>query len=206
MRYRTTISAVLVLSSFFVLPVRSFCEVKISLRNGREMMADSCRETKDRLICEKMGGTFEFDKAEIIKTENITIERSTSTLDSPPDTPAPVLEREKPKAGENGRTDAKANADAKIGGLTPEQAKRIAEIEKKRSEFTIEREKLMQERQQLHEEVKAAGVIRSGSEKYGEIQKKISDLDARINTFNDQVNKLNEEMSVLSNEPRKKTP
>ena len=206
MRYWTTISVVLVLWSFFVLPVRSFSEVKISLRNGREMMADSCRETKDRLICEKMGGTFEFDKAEIIKTENITIERSTSTLDSPPDTPAPVLEREQPKAGGNGKTDAKANADAKIGGLTPEQAKRIAEIEKKRSEFTIEREKLMQERQQLHEEVKAAGVIRSGSEKYGEIQKKISDLDARINTFNDQVNKLNEEMSVLSNEPRKKTP
>ena len=206
MRYWTTISVVLVLWSFFVLPVRSFSEVKISLRNGREMMADSCRETKDRLICEKMGGTFEFDKAEIIKTENITIERSTSTLDSPPDTPVPVPEREKPKAGGNGKTDAKANADAKIGGLTPEQAKRIAEIEKKRSEFTIEREKLMQERQQLHEEVKAAGVISSGSEKYGEIQKKISDLDARINTFNDQVNKLNEEMSVLSNEPRKKTP
>ena len=206
MRYWTTISVVLVLWSFFVLPVRSFSEVKISLRNGREMMADSCRETKDRLICEKMGGTFEFDKAEIIKTENITIERSTSTLDSPPDTPVPVPEREKPKAGGNGKTDAKANADAKIGGLTPEQAKRIAEIEKKRSEFTIEREKLMQERQQLHEEVKAAGVISSGSEKYGEIQKKISDLDARINTFNDQVNKLNEEMSGLSNEPRKKTP
>ena len=206
MRYWTTISVVLVLWSFFVLPVRSFSEVKISLRNGREMMADSCRETKDRLICEKMGGTFEFDKAEIIKTENITIERSTSTLDSPPDTPAPVLEREEPKAGGNGKTDAKANADAKIGGLTPEQAKRIAEIEKKHSEFTIEREKLMQERQQLHEEVKAAGVISPGSEKYGEIQKKISDLDARINTFNDQVNKLNEEMSGLSNEPRKKTP
>jgi len=137
--------------------------------------------------------------------ENVTIERRRTVVDSPSDTTPSDLKKEEPQAGGNGKADAKTNVEVKTGGLTPEQAERMAGIEKKRAEFEAEREKLVKEREQLREEVKAAGVIHS-RDKSEDIQKKINSLDARINTFNDQVNKLNKEISSLSNEPRKKTP
>ncbi len=203
MRYRKSVSTVIVFLSFFVLPVPSFSEVKIFLSNGRVIMADSCRDTKDKLICEKMGGTFAFDKAEIMKTENITIERSTTTEVSPADTQASDVKQEAPQTGEV-KSEVRTNAEAGTGSFTPEQTKRIDEIEKKRSEYTAEREKLAKEREQLHAEVKAVGVIQTQA-KYDEIQKKISDLDIRIKAFNDSVNKLNEEISGLTKEVPKKT-
>jgi len=65
------------------------------------------------------------------------------------------------------------------------------------------RNRLIKEREQLHEDVKNAGVVRT-QEQIDAIVKRITDLEARINGFNDEVKRLNDEESKLIEESRPK--
>ena len=194
MRYWTTVTVILVLLSFFVLPVRSFSEVKISLRNGRDIIADSCRDTKDKLICEKMGGTFEIEQKDILDVKGITIERSPSQQVPEENTGQEAASGQKvpvqPEADLKGIE--KQPGGELVKGLKPEEEERLEQINQKKRAYQTERQLLINERQQLHEDVKNTDMIKT-QEQFDAIKKRISDLETRINTFNEDVRKLNDE-------------
>ena len=194
MRYWTTVTVILVLWSFFVLPVRSFSEVKISLRNGRDIIADSCRDTKDKLICEKMGGTFEIEQKDILDVKGITIERSPSQQVPEENTGQEAASGQKvpvqPEADLKG-IEKQPGGDL-VKGLKPEEEERLGQINQKKRAYQTERQLLINERQQLHEDVKNTDMIKT-QEQFDAIKKRISDLETRINTFNEDVRKLNDE-------------
>ncbi len=104
------------------------------------------------------------------------------------------------KKDEGGKTAAGTPAQPEDGkllkGLTPDQIKRLDEINERKAVMKPERERLIKEREQLHEDVKNAGVVRF-QEQIDAIAKRITDLEARINGFNEEVKKLNEEEKAM---------
>jgi molecular chaperone DnaK (HSP70) len=194
MRYRKIVPVVLVFFTFLVLPAWSFSEVKISLKNGREIIADNCRDTKGKLVCEKMGGSFEIDKKDVLETKGITIERS--GLSGSQTQPA------EPEPADSNKGTGKKSSDAKdstkpaegvlIKGASPEAEKRLDQITKRKLELMPERDKLIQEQQKLLDDVKDTGMIKK-QEQLDAIKKRIADLEQRIKQFNEEAKKLNEE-------------
>ena len=197
MKQSMQIFTLVIFTLLFVFPRAAMSEVKVSLRNGKEIIADSCRETGARLVCEKMGGTFEIEKKDIREVKGITIKHE-KMHESP---------EEKSGTGEGGQKEAeKSTAGTKdspkpaegvlIRGVNPEQEKRLEQINERKAILKPEREKLINEREQLHEDVKNTGVIRQ-QEQFDAIKKRIADLEAKINGFNDEVKKLNEEEKAI---------
>ena len=79
-----------------------------------------------------------------------------------------------------------------VKGLKPEEEERLGQINRKKIEYQTERQRLINEREQLHEDIKNTGMIKT-QQQFDAIKKRISDLETRINTFNEDVKKLNEE-------------
>lgn len=201
MKQSMLISMLILFTCLFVFPRAAMSEVKISLKNGRDIIADSCRESGGKLICNKMGGTFEFDKEDILNLKEITIERSAFS-ESQPEPAEPEVSGEKKEAENktpNVKDASKPAEGVLIKGLSPEATKRLDEIEKRKSELMPERDKLIQERQKLMDDIKDAGMIKK-QEQYDDLKKRITDIEARVNGFNDEVKKLNEEGSRISDE------
>ena len=189
MRYWQTVPSVLVFSAFLLSPILSFSEVRISLKNGREIIAESCRETNGRLICEKMGGSIEIEKKDVLDVKGITIEHPSSSQ---------VSEETKVQEPESVNKEAvKSEADTKGtekqpgGGLTPEDEERLGQINTNKIEYQSERQRLINDRQQLQEDLKNTGLISKAE--LDALNKRIADLETRLNTFNEEVRKLNEE-------------
>lgn len=104
-----------------------------------------------------------------------------------------------------GPSDGKAETEAKVAqsgegklvkGLTAEQTARLDQITERKGVLQPERDKLIKEREQLHADVKNAGVIRTKGQ-LDAITTRITDLEARINSFNAEVKKLNEEEKAI---------
>jgi len=197
MRYRDSAPLVLVCLSLLLLPSFAFSEVKVSLKNGREIIADRCKAVKDRLICEKMGGSFEFDQKDILDVKVITIQRDNAQENSAQE-PASVTEgqEEAIKSAEESKNGAKSEEGVLIRGANPEQGKRLDQINQRKLELKGEREKLSKEREQLHQEVKETGMVYT-QEKLDQITKRISDIEEKISRFNEEVKKLNAEESSI---------
>jgi hypothetical protein len=206
MKRTIMISAFIIFALLIVFPRAAVSEVKITLKNGREIIADSCSEVAGKLTCYKSGGTFRIDRKEILNMKNISIERSLPVEETAPADVSSEQKKDEPKDAEAVRAEEnKAGVKPPEGAPSGEQGKRLAEIRTKRASYEAEREILIKEREQLHEEVKAVGIIDTPG-KYQYFQQKIYDLDVRIKSFNEKVNKLNEEISVLENAPQKKAP
>jgi chromosome segregation ATPase len=177
MKQSIQISAVVTFTLLVVFPLAAMSEVKISLKNGRDIMADSCSDSKDRLVCEKLGGTFEIEKKDILETRGITIEHENINESPVPET-VPVGEGQK-------------EADKS-------SAKRLDEITRRKLELKQEREKLSKEREQLrHDAKKMSTLYTYPQEQADELNKRISDIEERINRFNEEVKKLNAEESSI---------
>jgi hypothetical protein len=204
MKQSIQISALIIFTLLVVFPRAAMSETKISLKNGRSIIADTCSEANGKLVCDKMGGTFEFDKDDILNIEEITIERS-ALPESRTETTEPEVSDEK-KEMENKTPEAidapKPAEGVLIKGLSPEADKRLDEIKQKKDGLRKEREKLVEEREQLREEIKNAGVMRYG-EKLDALQKRINDLGEKINRFNEEANNLNEEENRIFKESEK---
>lgn len=114
--------------------------------------------------------------------------------------PAAGTAAETDKKDESGKTAAGTPAQPEDGniikGLTPDQIKRLDEINERKAVLKPERERLIREREQLHEDVRNSGVVRF-QEQIDAIARRITDLEARINGFNEEVKKLNEEEKRL---------
>lgn len=177
--------------------------VKITLKNGRSIIADSCRDVDGKLLCVVSGGSMQIDRRDIADTRDVKIERR-ALIDAPAnDAVAGEQKKEEDKPAEKIRIEGDKGPARTVGGLTAEQTRRYDELEKTRAELATGREKLINDREELLQEVKDAGIIRS-REKLDAIQQKIKALDQRIKGFNEQVNKLNEEIPTLSAEGQKK--
>jgi len=204
MKQSMQISALIIFTLLVVFPLTAMSEVRISLKNGRDIIADSCRDSKDRLVCEKLGGTFEIEKKDILDFRGITIKHEKKN-ESPVPEPVP---------GGEGRTDAdKSTAGAKdsakpgegalIRGANPEQEKRLDEITQRKLELKQEQDKLGKDREQLQLDANNMGMIYT-QEQFDGIKKRISDVDERINGFNEEVKKLNEEEEKIIGTMRSK--
>jgi len=189
-------------AAFLLLPALSSSEIKITLKNGRSIIADDCRQINGKYLCDMAGGTVEFDRQEIESMKEVKIEKRV-VIDRQP---------EAPTEGETGKKDQEKDAspiqtpagDERVGrGLSHEQALRLDQINEKKTAMRTERDRLIKERDQLHQDVKDAGVVRN-QEQFDAIKNRISELEKKINSFNDEVNKLNnEEAGIL--ESSKKT-
>jgi chromosome segregation ATPase len=200
---RIQISALIIITGLFVLPLTAMSEVRVSLKNGRSMIADYCREAGARLVCDMEGGTVEFNRQDIESIRDVKLQRRDVTASPPDEAAAEERKKDEEKPVENARTEGKNSRTKTVGNLTAEQTRKYDELEKRRSELVADREKLITDREKLLQEVKDTGIIRS-KEKLDAIQQKINALDHRIKDFNEQVNKLNEEISSLTSEGRNK--
>ncbi|NJD56958.1 MAG: hypothetical protein FIA94_11220 [Nitrospirae bacterium] len=180
-----------------LLAVSVSAEVKITLKNGRSFIVDACREAKGKFVCELQGGTMELDRGDIASLKDVKVQRSMpgeeasepagqSQENKGQDKPAPEM---KAAPGQNGEGKL-------VRGLTPEQTKRLDEINERKTVLKPEREKLIRERDQLHADVKNAGVVRT-QEQIDAIAQRVRELEARINGFNDEVKRLNDEENAL---------
>ncbi len=170
--------------------------VKISLKNGRSVVADFCRDVRGKLLCSVSGGSLEIDRQDIESIRDVKLQSMSSGV-SPAEPSDSKTDDKKP--GDKAPAGAKGAQpkDGKIvGGLTAEQARQLDAINERKTVLQPERERLMKEREQLHADVKNAGVMRS-QEQFDTIKRRIADLETKINGFNEEVNKLNEEEKAL---------
>jgi hypothetical protein len=187
--------AVLVFMLMIVLlPSLSYSDVRLTLKNGSTIVADICRDKDGKLVCEKMGGTFELDKDEILQKKEF------STRYSEPDAGAekiaePGTSEEKPDTEESeaGETETTSTGKAVlVRGKDPEAEARIEEIHGRKSELKRTRDNLIKEQEQLNEEIRNTGM-----EWTEERASRLSDLEERIGEFNDEVQSLDRQEQEL---------
>ena len=183
-----------------LLPTPSSSEVKITLKNGRTIIADYCREAGGKLLCDMSGGTFEFSRQEIESMKEVKIERR-SVYTSEPDAAGNQEAEKKEEVGKQVsdiKEPVKTEEARLIKGLSPEQARKIDQLNEKKAAMKAERERLIRDREQLSEDVKNAGVVRN-REQIDEFKKRIADLEKRIADFNEAAKNLNSEEERIIN-------
>lgn len=177
-----------------MVPGLSFSDVKISLKNGSEMIADECREEGNSYVCFKMGGTFVLEKIDVKSIKAV----AARTGNVQPDAAAGADEdKGRPAASKSGEDVKKeagdsAAADAEAKGTGPVAGKRLDEITGRKQELSAEREKLIKDRQQMQEDLKKAPDWMPDKQ-YDELKKRNAELDERLNRFNEEVRRLNKE-------------
>jgi hypothetical protein len=185
MRHAKFIS--LALALLILTPALSSAGVKVTLKNGRTVYANWCKETGGKLFCDVAGGTFEIDRKDIVGMMDTTSQASE---------PASLQEPAAAAGEKQPKPVLKQGEVTIVRGLTPEQIKRLDQINERKAVLQPERDKLIKERDQLHEDVKNMGVVRYQSQ-IDSVKQRIADIEARIIAFNDEVKKLNEEESRL---------
>jgi hypothetical protein len=194
---RTARLFILLIAIMAFLTTSASAEVRITLKNGRSFIADFCRGTNGKFVCDMQGGTMEIERNDIANIKDVKVQKN-MTREEAPEAEAQAEEKKQPEtpAAEKKATPAQNDEGKLIRGLTPEQIKRLDEINERKAVLKPERERLIRERDQLHDDVKNAGVVRT-QEQIDAIAKRVTDLEARINGFNDEVKRLNEEENAL---------
>ena len=175
------------LSAVLLPPALSSSEMKITLKNGRSIIADDCRQINNTFLCDIAGGTVEFDRQEIESIKEVKMQRRVT--DTEPRIPTGT---EPVKNADTLQTPATDREEQLIRGLSPDQAEKLKQLNEKKSAMRAERDRLIKEREQLHQDVKDAGVVRT-QEQFDALRNRIADLDKKINGFNEEVKKINEE-------------
>jgi len=178
--------------------------VRITLKNGRSIIADSCRDVSGKLLCIVSGGSMQIDRQEIATIRDVKLQgiSSNDQAGEPSDGKA-----------ENGKAEDKASPGAKgaqpndgkmVRVLTAEQIKRLDHITARKAVLQPERERLIKEREQLHQDAKDMGMIYK-QEQFDGIKKRIEDVEEKINRFNEEVKQLNsEENSIIEAQNKRK--
>lgn len=169
--------------------------MKITLKNGRSIIADSCRDVSGKLLCIVSGGSMQIDRQEIASITDVKLQSSSSDRTAEP-SDGKADDRKTADNTLAGAKGAQPNDGKLVRGLTADKIKRLDQITERKAVLQPEREKLIKEREQLHEDVKNMGMIRK-QEQYDDLKKRIADLEARINSFNDEGKKLNEEEKAI---------
>ncbi|MBI5076071.1 MAG: hypothetical protein HZB62_13010 [Nitrospirae bacterium] len=187
----------------------SFAGVKITLKNGRTIIAESCRDMKGTLLCVLEGGTFEIDRQEIANMQEVKVLKETLTESSDESKPTAVE-----KSPDNGKqlSPEEPSVNGSEGmvarGLTSEQMKRLDQINERKTIIQPEQERLINEREQLNEEARSKIKGRNTNLKQRvsafNLQQRIADIETTITNLNDELTKLNEEeQAILSSSAAK---
>jgi hypothetical protein len=185
----------LFLSSAF--PSLASAGVRLQLKTGGEITADTCRESAGKFICSKLGGLFEIEKKDVV-----SIDKDSKGPDQAekPDERSETAARQNKKPG--GGVEENSNG-GKVNEKTAAE-KRLGEIQQRKSELAKESAALAQERESLKGQIKNAPDWMPENQ-YNDLQKKVSDFDARLKKFNEEAKQLNQEEHDLSSEMRAKT-
>ncbi len=179
-------------------PSLSYPDVKVTLTNGREIVADSCTEERDRLICTRMGGTFDIEKKDVVGVRDIKGVRGDSLsteqvpaepekkIDNAPGNNSPEKELQIPPAG------------GQSGAM-----KRLENIAQRKKELFSEREKLVKEREQLDEDIKKAPDWMP-TNRFDDLNNRSAQLTEKIRLFNEEARRLSEEEKQIVEELKKK--
>ncbi len=171
------------------LPVLAYPDVRVKMTNGREIIADTCEQEGSRLVCTKMGGTFDIDKKDVISVKEIKGMRQESL---PSEKAAPSAEPEKKMDNTSADKSQGKVMEIPPPGSQSEAMKRLEEIAQRKRELSSEREKLVKEREQLDEDFKKAPDWMT-TDKYEDLNKRNAQLTEKIKLFNEEAGRLNDE-------------
>lgn len=189
---------------FLLLLVPSFAmaQVKISMKNGMDIFAEECREESDRLVCYKMGGSFEIEKKDIRAVKNVS-PGGEVMQDIRREDAASAGAKDQGKKGENNKQAVAKKEGTSASGTVSSVDKKAADADaQKMQALQSEREKLVKERQQLQEDIKKAPDWMS-SKQYDELNKRNVELEDKIKKYNEDAGKLTEQDKKGAAEPKK---
>jgi predicted transcriptional regulator len=168
------------------MPSLSYSDVKVTLTNGREIIADTCETEGSQVVCTKMGGTFDIEKKDVRSVREIKSGGNESFSEEPAASGEPQKKTDEAPGGN--RTDKEK--PAAVGQA--EGMKRLEEITQKKRELLSERDKLVKEREQLDADLKKSPDWMS-TDKYEELNKRNEQFKEKMKLFNEEAGRLNEE-------------
>lgn len=183
----------ILISAALIFPSFSAADVKISLHNGRTIRADSCKDVGAKLICEKLGGSFEIEKKDVL---NLSEPKSAPQYYRSTESPNP--ETGSPDSGQQAASGQAEQATSKE--MKSEETKnRLTLINARKKELLSEREKLELERKQLEQDMKNSPQLLAPS-RFDELNRRNLELEEKIRKFNAEVQALDkEEKSITGN-------
>jgi hypothetical protein len=170
------------------MPSLSYSDVKVTLTNGREIVADTCEDEGGQLVCTKMGGTFNIEKKDVGSIRQIK-SRGSETPSAEPASPPPT---EPEKKTDDAPGDNRPDKEGLSAGAEAGAMKRLEEIMQRKRELSSGREMLLKEREQLVEDLKKAPDWMP-TDKYADMNKRNDELTEKIKLFNEEAGRLNEE-------------
>lgn len=181
--------AAIIISVLVGVPVLAYPDVIVKMRNGREIIADSCEEEGTRLVCTKMGGTFDIEKKDVVSVKGI---KATHRESAPAEKAASPAEPEKKM--ENAPADKGPDEvmQSPYPGGQSAAMKRLEDISQRKKELLSEREKIVKEREQLGEDLNKAPDWMPTNQ-FDELNKRNAQLGEKIKLFNEEVGRLNDE-------------
>lgn len=167
------------------LPAVVFADVRIVLKNGRSITAESCVEKSSAFVCSIGGGSFSIDKGDVAGIRGISSAGSSAEGKT-------VIER----PSDQGKKPGKALEGKKIGhekgSAEKDLRKRLGEIRQRKMELKGERAKLLKERRQLKADLDKAPDWMT-EKRFHELSGRRADLDKKIKGFNKEVSVLDKE-------------
>lgn len=164
-----------------MLPAVAFSGVKIILKNGRSVRAESCDEKGGELTCSRGGGFFSVERGDVAKIERISDYQSAAgetVLEKPSDQRVP----DKTRSQQEGEVQ-------KVGDARTNLEKKLEEITRTKKELQGERARLLKDRQQLSADIKKAPDWMTEIQ-YNELSRRAADLEKRIRLFNKEISGL----------------
>ena len=193
--------AVLFIFSLALLPSLTFAGVKIELKNGRTITADSCEDAGGVFMCSRMGGTFDIEKKDIVKISEKT--GGSEDYDAVPDGADTLQQADQEKKDGGKKDDGDQMKEAPTGGGAPNVDSRAADRRRRRAELSAEYEALMKEREQLQEDLKKAPDWLPVN-RYQDLQRRNAELNVKIRKYTEEVDRLNREEKNIVDENKEK--
>ncbi|MDA8239757.1 MAG: hypothetical protein M0Z67_05200 [Nitrospiraceae bacterium] len=193
--------AVFFIFSFVLLPSLTFAGVKIELKNGRTITADSCEDAGGVFMCSRMGGTFDIEKKDIVKISEIT--GGSEDYDAVPDGTDTLQQADQEKKDGGKKDDGDQMKEVPAGGGAPNADSRAADRRRRRAELSAEYEALMKEREQLQEDLKKAPDWLPVN-RYQDLQRRNAELNVKIRKYTEEVDRLNREEKNIDENKEKK--
>lgn len=169
-----------------MLPATVFSDVKILLKNGRSITAESCKEKDGELLCFKAGGSFSITKAEIEGIKGAPAGASDlsdkTTIESPSGEGVPAGGPGAKKEGVRKKTEAPQNA----------LQKRLGEINARKRELRKEGAKLEKEREQLKSDLSKAPDWMT-EKRFAALSARVADVNKKIKSYNEEITRLDAE-------------
>jgi hypothetical protein len=182
----------------FILPPAALSKMKVVLKNGRSIITESCRHVNSRLLCSKMGGSFYIEKQDILDIKEITVERKDISVSSEEvsGTGTDTAEEKKEDSDIKQKALSEPQKGVLVRGKDPVAEKRLDEINQRKQELMTERDRLIQETEQLNKKIIDTGEVKT-EEESAVITKQINGIEEKINRFNSEVKALREEENSI---------